>query len=331
MTDLLWIPPERDLTPSHFAARRDHFVREIEADFPTGERRHSRRWLNVALPAILCPLVATVVLAVVVGPSALRLGRQSSAYTATPAVLQFETQGTSGVSATGVLLRLADEADHEPAPVSGRIHYQELQSWSLSTRVDGRQVTSRVVPSNIESWISNDGSGRIVTDRDGTVDTQTFGPGGGSQMYDIAALSLDPTVLATQLAVGHPTEVGPVEALVEVTDLWRQQTPDPALQSAILRVLAANPGLVDQGNVVDRAGRPGVAVGIDSDYSGLPTRYSLILDPATGNVLDWEQMLTTRAGSLNVRIPSVIGYDVWLAQGVVVSMRDRIGAAQATP
>jgi hypothetical protein len=34
-----------------------------------------------------------------------------------------------------------------------------------------------------------------------------------------------------------------------------------------------------QGEVTDRAGRRGVAIGFDSSNSGLPTRYMLIVDP----------------------------------------------------
>ena len=124
------------------------------------------------------------------------------------------------------------------------------------------------------------------------------------------------------LGVGHPTANGVAERLVAVTDLWKQQAPPPALQAAMLRVLATQPGLVNRGTVTDRAGRTGVAVSIDSSYTGLPTRYTLILDPTTGMLLDYEEMLTTTAGKINVPIPSVVSYTVWINYGDVGQIGD---------
>ena len=61
----------------------------------------------------------------------------------------------------------------------------------------------------------------------------------------------------------------------------------------------------------DRAGRPALAVAVDSARHGLPTtRYTMLIDASTGAVLGFEQMLTESAGKLNVPIPSVIGYDL---------------------
>lgn len=53
-------------------------------------------------------------------------------------------------------------------------------------------------------------------------------------------------------------------------------------------MLAAEPGLVDSGTVQDRLGRVGVAVSVESDYSGLPARYTLIFDRSNGMPLDHE-------------------------------------------
>jgi hypothetical protein len=144
-------------------------------------------------------------------------------------------------------------------------------------------------------------------------------------MYDVASLSTNPATLARQLAVGHPTSNGVAELFVAVTDLWREQAPAPVLQAAILRALADQPGLVNQGTVIDRAGQPGVAISVDSDYSGLPTRYTLIFDDSTGMLRDYEEMLTTTAGKLNVPVPSVISYTVWRGYGEVTNAGDLPG------
>ncbi len=46
-----------------------------------------------------------------------------------------------------------------------------------------------------------------------------------------------------------------------------------------------------------------------------PARYLMIFDPVTGQLLDSEQILTTSAGRLNVAIPAVISYTVYLQAG----------------
>jgi hypothetical protein len=120
------------------------------------------------------------------------------------------------------------------------------------------------------------------------------------------------TSAATRLSVGHPVENGPAETVVAVTDLARERVLTPAERAAVLRVVAALPGLTYRGEVADRAGRPGEAFSIDSAYSGLMTRYTLIVDPRGGGLLGFEEMLTRSAGKLNVAIPSVIGYESYL-------------------
>ena len=283
---------------------------------PTPRRRHGRRVVVVAVASV------AAVLAVVFGLVP-HVGRSTpAAYAATPPLLHY--QATPGLPAAAVLLRqLADRADAQPVPPAGRYHFLNIKSWSLWTRVDSAgEGHSRVVPSTAQSWIADDGSGRVVQVQDGHHQTRTLGPGEWARMYDVAGLSTDPAVLAGQLAVGHPTANGVAERLVAVTDLWKQQAPPPAPQAAMLRVLATQPGLVNRGTVTDRAGRTGVAVSIDSSYTGLPTRYTLILDPTTGMLLDYEEMLTTTAGKLNVPIPSVVSYTVWINYGDVGQIGD---------
>jgi hypothetical protein len=44
----------------------------------------------------------------------------------------------------------------------------------------------------------------------------------------------------------------------------------------------------------------------------LPTRYTVIFSADTGGLIADEQVLTTTAGKLNVAIPAVIGYTLYL-------------------
>jgi hypothetical protein len=99
---------------------------------------------------------------------------------------------------------------------------------------------------------------------------------------------------------------------VAVEDLNRDRVLEPAVRSAILRLLAQLRILRYDGTVADRAGRAGQAFSLDSDYSGLPTRYTVIFSADTGELIADEQVLTSTAGKLNVAIPAVIGYTLYL-------------------
>lgn len=183
--------------------------------------------------------------------------------------------------------------------------------------VNGR-TTSEVVPVLSESWISADGAGRTVTTvedpgKGAHRENERHGPGELAGNQDLRILSADDRLLSEQLAPGHPAQNGPAERLVAIKDIYGQVPVPPAVRAAILRYLAATPTLTATGTVTDRAGRAGLAFSLDSDYSGLPTRYTLIIDPSDGRLLASEDTLTTRAGALNVPIPSVIGYTTHLA------------------
>jgi hypothetical protein len=279
-------------------------------------RRHGHRLGVVAVAS------AGALLAVVFGVIP-HLGQTTpTAYAATPRLLHYHASAEA--QAAPLLLRqLADRADKQPGSPAGRYQFLDIESWSLWTRVDSAgEGRSRVMPSTVQSWVADDGSGRTVRVQDGRRESRILAPGEWARMYDVATLSTNPAVLTDQLAVGHPIGNGVAERFVAVTDLWKQEAPRPPLQAAMLRVLADQPELVNRGTVTDRAGRKGVAVSVDSAYSGLPTRYTLILDPATGMLLDYEEMLTTTAGELNISIPSVIAYTVWLNHGDVARIGD---------
>ena len=164
-------------------------------------------------------------------------------------------------------------------------------------------------------WTAGDGSGRTWTRvrvplHLPDVDDSTRGP--GALMWPLRSLPADDAALERTLAIGHPVENGPVERLVAVQDAYGQMPLPPAVRAAVLRFVAATPGIMLTGRVTDRAGRPGIAVSLDSDYSGLPTRYTLIFDEDDGRLLGDEEMLTTTAGKLNVPVPSVIGYTTYI-------------------
>jgi hypothetical protein len=205
----------------------------------------------------------------------------------------------------------------------------ETAGWYLDTQVAAGHATSTVLPSMTESWNAADGSGRVLKralptppgpnliDAPAGQVLDDFNVRAGQRMYP-PALSTNPRILTRELAVGHPTSIGPVERFIAVTDLALDQPISPLLESAVLRVLARSPGLIDSGEVTDRAGRPGIAVSLDSGSSGLPTRHTLIFAPRTGRLLDEEETLLGKAGNLNVPPRSVIAYTTFLSSGYVI-------------
>ncbi|MCK9901518.1 hypothetical protein CC117_22515 [Parafrankia colletiae] len=295
---------------------------------PNGDVRHPRRprarWL------VAVGITATLVAIMVTQVGLPRRAAPSVAQAATPPPLAY--QAVAG-SAREVLLTLAGRirATEAPARSSARYRYVRTRSWDLSTRIEGIQVRSVVLPEIREVWRAPDGSGRLRTvpgepwfptedrrlvwEEEGRPladpADETFPAGGLGSMYP-ADLPAATSALADLLTAGHPMENGPAETLVAVTDLYLEQVPPASVRAALLDILAATADLYLQGSTVDRAGRPALAVAVDSAMSGLPTRYALLLDPADGRLLGQEQTLTTTAGALGVPIPSVISYTAFL-------------------
>ena len=151
-------------------------------------------------------------------------------------------------------------------------------------------------------------------------------PGGGRLPVTVTRLpDLDPVMIDEGTLSYHP---GPAAApvwfqrLQNVIALYRRQVVPPRLQAALLRVLATTPGLVVLGRGHDRVGRAVVAVAFDSTPHSRPARYELLLDPRSGALRGLEEAVTTlrvnpQTGRdyLNVRIPSLVGSETYLASG----------------
>jgi hypothetical protein len=227
---------------------------------------------------------------------------------ATPTPL--EITHVNGGSDLGALVeRWAVAAEQSPAATLPATEYLRLSAWYLDTAVTRGSVESQLRPHESESWRHPDGSWTVTTTDGGT---ETFPPGTRGHWTDRPPVN--PAALDAWLNSIHPMSGGDKALLTlsAITDLLRERVLLPAERAAVLRVLATIPGLRHAGAAVDRAGRTGEALVLDTDGSGLPARHTLVVDPTTGTILANEEMLTEDAGRLNVSIPAVVKYETYL-------------------
>ncbi|TDE08735.1 hypothetical protein [Jiangella asiatica] len=158
-----------------------------------------------------------------------------------------------------------------------------------------------------EEWDESDvpaGAGEVLVD-------QTFPVGELPSAYP-AQLSADPVVLRDQLLTVWPEADDPAAALFQaVREVYGERALGPAVQAATLAMLASEPGVVALGEMTDRSGRDAVAFGTDSDDSGLDRRHVLLVDPESGRMLGYEEVLTGDVGALDVEAPAVAAYDTF--------------------
>lgn len=292
--------------------------------------------------------VAAVVLLALVMTAGLFVGlpngSKTPAYAATPpAVVPIDAPGTSS---SQLLLDLAMVTEEQSAEPQGRFDYVLRSSWYLHTAVADGSTQSKIVPTVTEQWRGANGS-IVAYEAEGNPiepgpPTEAYAEkavealpsaGGERREYQYSgehllsddllpseALELRRTLLANN-NLGKPDAI---ELLTEFTDRVSDERMRPELRAAFYRIFAEEEDMRSYGTVTDRMGRQGVAVGLDTDSSGLPTRHAIILDPQTGDVLGYEQILTTDAGNLNVRVPAVIGYELIVAAGEVDGLDDRV-------
>lgn len=282
--------------------------------------------------------VATAIVAVIVGAGVAfpwpGSGGTGTAFAATPAPLHYQPEPGS---ASMVLRAMADRVQQHPEANRQEDSYQHFMSdrWSLNTRVNGTNVTSIVLPTHVELWLAPDGSAttkirydlphfnnahqRAAWERQGSPGkdaggtTAHYRPGKYARTWSNAGPPpRELSEFAKWLKIGHPQQNGPSETLVAWEDLSRELVPDSVTRANLLRVVSNLPGLVYDGHVIDRSGRPGLAFSITDDRNGLPTRHVVVVDPKTGVLLAHEDILTTTPGKLNVKIPAVIDYETYL-------------------
>ncbi|MCS0601457.1 CU044_5270 family protein [Streptomyces sp. LP11] len=232
--------------------------------------------------------------------------------------------------AADVLEEIADRVsglpDTRPAP--WQTEHFVTDGWSLSTLVDNVQVTSAVVPERRETWGDHDGSSRwksesltpqFQSERQREIWEEAGAVGeepvhsSGTSGPDATRASEPPTAVGDMrawLAGGQKTGAGLLYEVVP--ERFQDHVFSPAGRAALLRVLASADGIVYAGAVKDRAGRGGEAFSLTDRFGGLPNKRTLVFDPATGNLLSYEEQVLDDPGKLNVRPYSVIQYSTFL-------------------
>jgi hypothetical protein len=285
---------------------------------PTGPRRtlRTRPW-RLGTVVIAVALLAEFV--ALIGHPLFGWGPGPKRFAATPASLVYHAPLPP--SGAEVLLRLSETAARAGAGVtipSGAYRYVKRQTWQLPAAASGAPPPASVVPVVTESWRAPDGDGRIARfiRRSSGVTTEQAGVVSGDPL---PALSTSATVMARRLQAAAPAGPGPAREFIGFVALAGDQPIPAEAEAVILGLLARIPGVTNSGAVVDRAGRAGVSVSLDSDASGEPVRYTLIFAPATGALLEADQTLSGDPQAPDVRPGAVMAYTTFLAAGYVDS------------
>lgn len=245
-----------------------------------------------------------------------------------------------GVPARQQLLALANLAGHDTSLPgdTARSYAVRTDSWSLSTSVDGRTVTSAIIPTQTQITWNQGQSGRIIVKtgepwfpngdyrrtwlddgspgKPGTVvRDESWAPSPYATGVQKLAPPINPAELAAALAVGHPVAYGTPGLMVGLNDLHGSYRPTPAIREALLRLLADRPDIRSLGTMTDRAGRAGLGFYVDSTHGGLPNRRIMVFAPKTGALMATEEVLTKDPGRLNVAIPAVLSYTLYYPAG----------------
>lgn len=265
---------------------------------------------------------------VLAGLAAVAVTWPQPSYAATPKPLTYHLR--AGVAAADLLQQAANAATASNPRGAGSVEFIRTSSWDITGRIDGRKVSTAVVPVNKQLW-RGPGTTAVTVRQYGQPtfphqDARTAwehdgSPGANSRpvrtehpagSYGTRWPDRPPTraeSLRSWLGQ-HDGDGGPL--LVAIADLLKERVLTGPEAAGIFTLLAGLPDLEYSGTVVDRGGRSGEAFSITSDYSGLPTRYTVIVDTNAGAFLAFEQTLTTSAGSYNVRVPAVISYVVFI-------------------
>lgn len=265
----------------------------------------------------------------------------------TPPILDYGLVGDTpfadavGGPAVTTLLSLADAAASRPTVgQTGAVSYIRSDNWYFSATIDASGSSAGVRPTTVEVWTAADGSsvrrsaeapmlrleGRLATDdSSGTPEVERFPAGSEirptlAEMESAGEAGLRPLLLTTAgCASANSSDAACL--LQTVALVHNQAVVSAAVDGWMWRMLAAEKGLVSLGDVVDRAGRPAVAITTSLEVDA-PVRLVLLADPLTGTLLGTEQVAVDPNAGYVVNVPAVVGFTAYLAAGWTSSTPD---------
>ncbi len=199
---------------------------------------------------------------------------------------------------------------------TGDVATLTYEAWYIVISGEEGAVSSSLEAQAVTKTVGTNGDGTSVTartDEDGGTETETTSLQ-GPLTWGFHGLSADPDQIARQLSPGHEQQgaVGRIDAMVAA---YLEMPIDPGARAAMLRYLAGTESIASVGVVTDRAGREGVGFTVDSDSSGIPTRYMVIIDPVSGELLDYEEMFLRGVSHLNLTAPAAASYILFQESG----------------
>ena len=220
--------------------------------------------------------------------------------------------------------------------VAGSVYdFVQLHQWAADTTIQDGRATSSIVLFQEQRWRATDGSGRVASSRYPGTGQPPSGPDSSDVRYRPGELravipatdpantaeppppiATEPAELAEQFNTHQPRLMGPQSVLRAYADLAGWHTTTVQIRRAILTVLATTDGLRYHPSVIDRAGRTGVGVSVDSDHGD--TRDLLILHPATGQILAYEHAVLGNR-TQRTAAPRVENYILYLAHTTTAS------------
>lgn len=307
-------PVDTDAVRSREAPRGE--LTEILATEPAGGRKPTRLRRRVSRPAQMISAVATV------------------AVLLAAAVALLPTSGGSGPSdAVDALTSVAATASADASETARSPYtYYRVKQVTVGTILGSGRPFSVYYPSVIEEWVAADGSGRVretvghpewpgprdeerwrsqgklPLDTDESTDRR-YGPGeltGRPYEQDIPAtreLPADPNeliaIFAAEAERSSPSVPRNVKMFEYATSVLLHRGASPSLRAATYGAISQIEGVELIGEMRDPLGRAGTGVGINSDYTGAPRRYTIIFDSETSHPLAATEQLLEHSDEID--------------------------------
>ncbi|MGF1341561.1 MULTISPECIES: hypothetical protein [unclassified Streptomyces] len=325
---------DRSLAELESRIHKPHMVQpEADALFQriVQEPRHAGRssrtkWTSPFRVSLLAVSAAVVAGALLIGPDLLQRPPIDPAVAATPRLLAVHTVADDSTTASMNLEATARRVEklQEADGAEGGPFIQE--TWSLTTRIGGMQITSAVVPERRETLKKPDGTTtwsvkaekpqfqndeqRSLWERQwDAIKEPVDRSGTGNVGYGDAPHN--PAELEAWLDQGAPADTAGFISESVVDKLMTNHL-DPEQRAALLRVLAKKKGLTTAGEVTDRAGRQGVAYTVRDDSGSIPAEHMLVVDPENGKILAYEEIFLDSSPAMKVNGPAVVNYVTFL-------------------